>query len=611
VSRRPKRADPRPGLGLRSVRTMVELIGLTWRLHPGQSAAVLAGKIVSTGLIAAVALSLRAAVNGIIHGDQAAALLGAAGAAFSFALTSYISRLEGQLGFMLVERVGLLHLQRRIFEDIAAVEGLGHLERTDFLDRLTVLRGAAWGLMFGAWNGVSAVFTVIRLVVLLTLLGTVSPWLLLLVGFAGIPIWFDQRGQRAMNKAEVDTAEDFRLQRHLFDLAVDPAGGKEIRVACAGGEIARRQAEAWDRAMAGRMRATVRLAGYKCAGWTLFTVGFVAGLALIVRRTAEGTGTVGDVVLAVTVAVTLSDAVKEAVFGVTQTIYTNHLIEPYLWLRDFVAADLVRSAGTAPAPDELRDGITFDNVTFTYPGTDRPALDAVGFHLPAGSVVAVVGEYGSGKTTLVKLLCKFYPPDAGAIRIDTVDLATIETSAWRERMSAAFQDFGRFQIRFSDTIGLGDLPHLDDPERIMDAVLAADAQGLVDRLPDGLDSQLGRSFDGVDLSEGQWQKTALARASMRTHPLLFLLDEPTASLDAPSEHSIFQRYMDRAHDLAARTGAITVIVSHRFSTVTGADLILVLGDGRLLEAGTHAELSAAGGRYAELYGMQAAAYAPD
>ncbi|MEV6208880.1 ABC transporter ATP-binding protein [Kitasatospora sp. NPDC051914] len=220
----------------------------------------------------------------------------------------------------------------------------------------------------------------------------------------------------------------------------------------------------------------------------------------------------------------------------------------------------------------------------------------------------MVGEYGSGKTTLVKLLNRFYRPDTGRITVDGTDLARYDSAGWHARTGAAFQDFGRYRTVFAETVGLGDLPHLDDRERIAEALREAEATGFVSRLPQGMDTRLGRSPGGVDLSEGQWQKTALARATMRREPLLFVLDEPTASLDAPSEQEIFQRQMARARDVAARTGAITVIVSHRFSTVTGADLILVLDRGRLAEIGSHQELLELQGRYAELYGIQATAY---
>jgi ABC-type multidrug transport system fused ATPase/permease subunit len=189
-----------------------------------------------------------------------------------------------------------------------------------------------------------------------------------------------------------------------------------------------------------------------------------------------------------------------------------------------------------------------------------------------------------------------------------VDLADIDAGSWWGGSAVAFQDFGRYPLEFSAVVGMGDLPNIADEPAIRRALAAADAQPLLARLPQGLDTMLGREFGGVELSEGQWQKTALARACMRAQPLLFVLDEPTASLDAPSEQAIFQHYFARARDLAARTGAITVIVSHRFSTVAGADLILVLEQGRLAQAGTHADLVGADGPYARLHAITSAAY---
>jgi ABC-type multidrug transport system fused ATPase/permease subunit len=511
------------------------------------------------------------------------------------------------LRIILVERVGLMHVQQLLHRDLVGLPGMDHLDQPEVLDRVTALRGAAWGLMFGMWGAVAACFNVIRLAVLVVLLATANPWLIALLPCAAATLWCDRRGQHAVNTAEIETAQNFRLQRHLYRLATNPDTSKELRVARVGEEIAKRQLAAWNKVFRTRLRARVRAAGWKLAGWTLFTAGFVAGLVLVVWQAATGLGTVGDIVLAITVAVTLRQSVQDALRGVNDSMASGRTIEPYLWLRDYVATARA-DRGTSPVPAALRHGITFDRVGFTDPGADRPTLTDVSCHLPAGSVVAIVGEYGSGKTTLIKLLCRFYSPAAGTIRIDDTNLDELPADEWRKRTSAAFQDFGRFQTTFATTVGLGDLPYIDDLPRIGEAVRAADAQILLDRLPGGLDTQLGQDFGGVELSEGQWQKTALARSSMRPAPLLFVLDEPTASLDAPSEHAIFTRYMARARELAARTGAVTVVVSHRFSTVADADQILVLDKGKLVQAGPHDELLARGGRYADLYRTQADAY---
>ena len=594
---------------MRYVKLLLELIRVSWRLHPLPTVGLLGLNVATVVTVPALALALRETVDAFLRHDVRAAGVAAALAALAYGLGAYVRSLNHTLEAMVADRLGALHIRRHVEEQLARLDGVEHLERTDLLDRVTVLRGTAWRLSHAPWQAVAAICDVLRLALLLALLAAVSPWLLILLGFAAAPLWFNQRGTRAVVTAETDTAESFRLQRHLFNLAVAPAGGKELRVSGAGEEIARRQRQAWDEAIRGRFRARLRAAAWTLAGWTLFTAGFAGGLVLVIDRAAQGAASIGDVVLAVTVAVTLRNAIEETLAAIGHASRGRDLVEPLLWLRSYAAANTTGEGRATPT--SLSDGIALDGVGFTYPGTERPALDDVTCRLPAGSVVAVVGEYGSGKTTLVKLLTKLYRPDRGTIQVDGVDLADLGTAGWRTRISAAFQDFGRFHIRFGETVGIGDLPYLADADRLGNAVRAADARELVERLPEGLDTQLGRRFDGVELSEGQWQRTALARASMRTEPLLFVLDEPTASLDAPSEHEIFERYLGRARELAQRTGAITVIVSHRFSTVAGADHILVLHKGRIAEQGTHDELLAVGGRYATLYNIQATAYALD
>jgi ATP-binding cassette subfamily B protein len=317
---------------------------------------------------------------------------------------------------------------------------------------------------------------------------------------------------------------------------------------------------------------------------------------------------VGEVVMAVYLAQQVRSSVVEPVQQMADLGEMLRAAGRMIWLKDYAAAAGARP-GTQAAPARLTGEIAFDNVSFRYPGTEKWALKDVSFRIPAGAVVALVGENGAGKTTLVKLLARMYEPTSGRILVDGVDLADIEVEGWRARLSAAFQDFARFELSAQHAVGAGDLSRLDDREAVLAALERAGASDVLHALPRGLDTQLGARWeDGVDLSTGQWQKLALGRALMREDPLVVFFDEPTASLDAMSEHALFQRYAAEARAGAAR-GAVTVLVSHRFSTVRSADLILVIDGGGVTELGGHEELILRDGLYAELYQMQARAYA--
>ncbi len=220
----------------------------------------------------------------------------------------------------------------------------------------------------------------------------------------------------------------------------------------------------------------------------------------------------------------------------------------------------------------------------------------------------MVGENGAGKSTLVKLLARMYAPTAGRITADGVDIARIASEEWRRRLAGAFQDFARLEFIAQTTVGLGDQPQMGDRDVVLGAVDRAGATAVVDQLTAGLDTQLGPSWEGgVDVSFGQWQRLALARGYMRSEPLLLLLDEPTAALDAETEHALFERFATGARE-GANQGRVTVLVSHRFSTVRMADLIVVLDGSRVAEVGSHEELLSRGGTYAELYTIQSRSY---
>jgi len=606
------------------------MLGSCCRLHPLLTGATLAVRLIGVVAFVGSGLGMRAVIADSQHGALGDAVAAAIAAAVAYAANSVVGVIAMNLRMQLVERVGLVVVDGEILGDIARVESIDHLELPEFLDRVELLRGASAKLVDVAWAGVEAACNLLQLALAMLVLGTVSPWLLLLLAIGAVPLWFDGRGRAVTVRAERATGEQLRLQRHLFETLTRPGPHKEVRVAGVGEQLVRRQAELWESVQLRRFRARMVAAGLQAGGWLVFTAGFAAGLAYLIHLAVSGTVGAGDVVLAVTVATNLRGAIAAAVTRSTDVARSGTLLEPYLWLRDYAARRSAAAGGRRDVPARLTEGILLDGLGFTYAGTARPALRDVGggdargggvqgggvqggdggsgLLLPAGAVVAVVGEYGSGKTTLAKLLCKFHEPTAGRITVDGADLADLDTRCWWGSVSGTFQDFGRYQATVRDGIGFGDLAHRDDDERISRAVVEADAAPLVARMPQGLDTLLGLDAGGIELSEGQWQKLALARACMRREPLLFLLDEPTASLDAPSEQAIFEHFMRRAREGAARNGAVTLVISHRFSTVADADLILVMSEGRIAEHGTHADLLAAGTLYAQLYGISRASY---
>jgi ATP-binding cassette subfamily B protein len=262
-----------------------------------------------------------------------------------------------------------------------------------------------------------------------------------------------------------------------------------------------------------------------------------------------------------------------------------------------------------PTPPRLSEGIRLENLSYRYPLAKEDVLHDINLFLPAGATVAIVGDNGAGKSTLVKLLAGLYLPTEGRITLDGVELARVDPQAWRLRVSAGFQDHARFEFTVQETIGIGDLTRLDDPAAVSAAIERAGAADLFDSLPAKLATQLGPNWPaGLDLSGGQWQKLAISRAMMRRQPLLLLLDEPTAALDADTEHQLFERWTAAAHQLRQASGGVTVLVSHRFSTVRMADLIVVLDQGRIVQIGSHLDLIACPGLYAELFELQAQSY---
>jgi ATP-binding cassette subfamily B protein len=399
-----------------------------------------------------------------------------------------------------------------------------------------------------------------------------------------------------------------RLARRLASLATTDGPAKEVRTLGLGPWLVERHraetAAIARRLVLGERRPVVLSA----AGGILQALFLCLGVLWLVRLAATGRASTGDVALGVVVLRAAVDQAGNLGMSVGSDLARNtHVARRYLWLLDY-QPDLVVPAEPLPVPERLSSGIRLDGVSFQYAGCSRPALEDVTLVLPAGTTVALVGDNGAGKSTLVKLLCRFYDPQSGRITVDGADLRDLDLDGWRAATTGAFQDFIRFRFLAREAVGVGDVVNVGDEARVRAAAAAGGAAPFLRRLPAGYATQLGREYpDGADLSEGQWQKVALSRSLMRPVPLLVLLDEPTAALDARSEHAVFERFAAQA-EATRRRGGVTVLVSHRFSTVAMADVIVVLERGRVVEQGSHAELAGAGGRYAEMFGLQARRY---
>jgi ATP-binding cassette, subfamily B, bacterial len=576
-----------------------------WRTDPWRSAGLLLEPVVYLWLPLS-AWFLKLMTDGALRHDLRLLAMGAAGITATRVLWFVGTWTGSWIRIGLTERVGFA-FDREIISLTADLPGLEHHERPDIQDRLELLRQKQ-GALGGALNVlVHTANTVVGGVGTLATLAFVSPLLLLLVPFALPAIAITAVQQRWSRVAEQRFAEPSRRARYLKGLTVDRNAGMELRVFGLEREILSRFRLAWQESWRGMLGVGRRVALLKSVGDLVFMAAYGGAVGLMLWRVGQGRATVGEVVMVVYLARQVRGAITNPISMAGTLGEPLRAAGRLLWLQDYARG--VDRGGDLPAPARLVDGIVFDRVSFRYPGTEQWVLRDVSFRIPAGAVVALVGENGAGKTTLVKLLSRMYAPTEGRILVDGVDLADIGVGAWRERLSAAFQDFARFELAAQRSVGVGDLPRLDDCPAVCAALDRAGATDVLAKLPGGPGTQLGARWkEGVDLSTGQWQKLALGRALMREDPLVVFFDEPTASLDAMTEHALFERYARAARSGAAR-GTVTLLVSHRFSTVRSADLILVIDGGGVAELGGHDELLLRDGLYAELYLLQARSYA--
>jgi ATP-binding cassette, subfamily B, bacterial len=566
---------------------------------------VLAIKVVNGVGLAVVLLLGKGVLDGVIAAGR-----GGAGSELVLARLLLLTAVMAGMGCLsaigrehreILTELASRYAQSQIIDVACAVE-LEAYETPSFHDRLV---RAAGGGQFRPWQVVEGLTglagALIGIAGVTLALLTLEPWLVPLVLAAGIPLLIAvARGGELMFRFHHRTTEAERRRNYLYMLLSGKDAAKELRAFGLEAFLRGRFDRLYDEHLAelrtvARRRLRVSLAGNLVT--TLVLGGIVAALLVLALDGRIGLADAGTAAGAVFV---LGERLMNAVFS------AGMLYESSLFIEDFtsfvaMAPEVEARRRRDPAPSGFRR-LQVEDVSFTYPSATTPALAGVSMEIGAGEIVALVGENGSGKTTLAKLLCRLYLPHGGRVLWDGVDTATVDPDELRRSVAVIFQDFLHYSLPASENIGMGRHQRIGDGEAIRGAAVHAGADEFLAGLPAGYETVLGPEFEGGnELSVGQWQRVALARAFFRDAPFI-ILDEPTAALDARAEHELFESIRTLCR------GRSVLLISHRFSSVRSADRIYVLDRGRVAESGSHDELMALGGRYSELFTLQASAY---
>jgi ATP-binding cassette subfamily B protein len=515
-------------------------------------------------------------------------------------LSDVLGRLVSLLDGLLSERVSNV-TSIRLMEHAATLdlEDFEDSEQQDKLDRArrqTIGRIALMSQVFGQTQDV------VTIVAYATGLLVYAPWLIVLLIVALVPAFLGEAHFNAqsysLNYARTPERRELDYVRQT-GASVETA--KEVKIFGLNPFLIERYRELAESFYDANRRLAIRRAGWGGVLTAIGTIGYYIAYAFIAWRTLLGDFTIGDLTFLSGSFRRLRNLLENFLVGFSQVagqaLYLDDLFSFFE-----IEPEIHSPQNPRPFPTPIRQGFSFEDVGFRYPGAERWAVRHLSFTLHAGEVLALVGENGAGKTTLVKLLARLYDPDQGRILLDGHDLREYDLDALRANIGVIFQDFVRYYLTAAENIAVGQIEARDDRARIVAAAESSLADEVIRRLPGGYEQVIGKRFrTGVDLSGGEWQKIAIARAYMRNAQVL-ILDEPTAALDARSEFEVFKRFKE----LSERKTA--VLISHRFSSVRMADRILVLAEGQIEAAGTHQQLLAEGGRYAELFELQAAGY---
>ena len=489
----------------------------------------------------------------------------------------------------------------RLMRHAAALD-LAHFEDADFYDHLERARRQTTSRMVLLSQVFGQAQDAITVVSLGVGLAVYAPGLLALLALALLPAFL---GEAHFNAQSYSLAYSWTPERRELDylryVGASDETAKEVKVFGLNDYLADRYRTLADRYYRANRALAVRRAGWGGLLSAAGTLGYYAAYAVIVYRTGTGVFTIGTLTF-LAGSFARMRTLLEGMLSSFSTVSGQALYLADLFSFFEIEPRVASRPGALAVPEPIRDGFEFQDVGFRYPGSDAWAVRHLSFTLRAGEALALVGENGAGKTTLVKLLARLYDPDEGRILLDGTDLRDYDLDSLRQSVGVIFQDFVRYHLSAAENIAVGRIDEREDRPRIETSAQRSLADAVIESLPEGYEQTLGKRFKtGVDLSGGQWQKVALGRAYMRDAQLL-ILDEPTAALDARAEYEVFERFKDLTE------GKTAVLISHRFSTVRMADRILVLDGGEVEEVGTHQELLAGGGRYAELFELQAQGY---
>jgi ATP-binding cassette subfamily B protein len=582
---------------LREARTIARAM---WRIAPVATTLGVVLAPVNVLTVVGLAIAQRALIDTGPGDDLARVIAVALGSALVFAciltfgsMQWVLTQLAGHRTVPVVQR-DLLRLidRRREFEDLASPQYADDIERL----RRDVRHAVDLG-----WIVYMSVMDVVALALSSWLLVSVDWRLLVVVLGAALSLVVSSLTMRGVVNEEQRLTVLRRHERRLHESCVVPGGVQETRSYHAEEALDSRATAIWREVARRRVRSRVVAALRSSVSWVVLGAALVVGVGVLIGEIGRGSATIGDLILLITLTLGLRGQLSGAVDSIDSIGKALPALRSLARIRD--RAD-DRDPGDLEVRTRMSDGIVVRDLDFGYAGSDRLALREVDVEIPAGTVLAIVGQNGAGKSTLANLLLGILTPSRGEVRVDG---SAVRDPGWRRSSSGAFQDFMKPRLVLREAVGLGEVAGADDRERVMTAMRTAGGERLLESLPDGLETSLS-DRDGTGLSHGQWQIVALARSGMRDDPALLVLDEPSSALDAHAEHELFTRFIEHGRAAGRERGAISVVISHRYSAAYLADLVLVVEEGRVIESGTHAELMARGGEYHRMFELQREAY---